>query len=93
MSMHAPAAAAAPAAGLLSFLQACDVNGTLGAAELKDVIVASSNQGVLESLAKCYGLPLPPPSAAEGEAGEVLLLSAWIDRQLGRAVKDNGLLA
>ncbi|GAB4822086.1 hypothetical protein N2152v2_009132 [Parachlorella kessleri] len=79
--------------GLLSFLQACDVNGTLGAAELKDVIVASSNRGVLESLAQCYGLPLQPASAAEGEAGEVLLLSAWIDRQLGRAVKDNGLLA
>lgn len=81
-------------AGLLSFLKACDVNGTLGAAELRDVVVASSNEGVLASLAMHYGLDVHQslPAGVEDQGAckdrdqsNVFQLSAWIDRQLGRA--------
>ena len=76
-------------AGLLSFLEACDVNGTLGAPELKDVVVASTNAGVVSSLASFYGLPAPALPPGE-DPGRVFLLSAWIDQQLGRGGAENG---
>lgn len=44
--------------------------------------MASTNQGVLNSLASFYGLPQPEQREP---AGEVFRLSEWIDSQLGRA--------
>jgi hypothetical protein len=43
------------------FLRACDANGTVGAQELRDLIVAQDNRGVLDVLRSYYGL---------GEAGQ-----------------------
>ncbi|EFN54207.1 hypothetical protein CHLNCDRAFT_24809 [Chlorella variabilis] len=42
--------------GLLQFLRACDTNGTVGAQELKDLIVAQDNAGVLDVLQNYYGV-------------------------------------
>ncbi len=35
--------------GLMHFLKACDTNGTLAAPELKDVLLADSNEEVMQS--------------------------------------------
>ncbi|KAL4854982.1 ADP-dependent ribose-1-phosphate kinase [Chlorella vulgaris] len=43
--------------GLLQFLRACDANGTVGAPELRDLIVAQDNAGVLQVLMSYYNLP------------------------------------
>ena len=42
---------------LLAFLAACDANGTVGAIELKDVLLAATNDDVVAALAAFYGLP------------------------------------
>ncbi|CAL8468805.1 g8346 [Coccomyxa elongata] len=49
--------------GLIGLLKAFDTNGTLAAPELKDVLLASSNEEVLGILAEFYGLPSPSSSA------------------------------
>ena len=45
--------------GLISFLSTCESNGTVAARELSDVIVASTNEEVLETLAQYYHLQSP----------------------------------
>jgi hypothetical protein len=40
----------------LQFLRTCDTNGTVGAQELKDLIIAEDNQSVLDVLRNYYGL-------------------------------------
>jgi hypothetical protein len=54
--------------GLLQFLRACDANGTVGAPELRDLIVAQDNAGVLEVLRSYYALgdAAAPASPAKG---------------------------
>lgn len=50
------------------FLRACDSNGTVGASELRDLIVAQDNAGVLEVLRSYYALgdAATPASPAKG---------------------------
>ena len=43
--------------GLMNFLSAMVQNGTVGTPELTDIMVASSNQEVLDCLASFYMLP------------------------------------
>ena len=43
--------------GLMNFLSAMVQNGTVGTPELTDIMVASSNQEVLDCLASFYKLP------------------------------------
>ncbi|PRW60062.1 sugar kinase [Chlorella sorokiniana] len=43
-------------AGLLQFMKACDDHGTVGAPELRDLIVAHDNVGVLDVLRQYYKL-------------------------------------
>lgn len=42
--------------GLIAFLSTCETNGTVAAKELADVMLASSNEEVLETLAQFYHL-------------------------------------
>ena len=41
--------------GLIAFLSTCESNGTVAAGELADVMLASSNDAVLATLAQFYG--------------------------------------
>ncbi|KAL4429565.1 hypothetical protein ABPG77_008614 [Micractinium sp. CCAP 211/92] len=67
-------------ASLMQFLKACDENGTVGAPELQDLIVARDNAGVLDVLRQYYfgEAPLSPNKTyrastylADGEAAAV----------------------
>lgn len=49
---------------LMGFLKACDKNGTVGASELHNVIIAADNDEVLSTLAQFYGLPYDKPAPA-----------------------------
>ena len=62
--------------GLLAFLQACVANGTVGVAELRDVVLAPSNAAVLGFLARFYGLP--GGEADGGESGGAVAAADWL---------------
>ncbi|GFR39690.1 hypothetical protein Agub_g165 [Astrephomene gubernaculifera] len=57
--------------GLMSLLRAFDQSGALRASEVREVMVATSNDEVLEYLAKFYDLPIP-----ESEPDECIDLDA-----------------
>jgi len=42
--------------GLLAFLQACEANKTVGAKEMKEVLIANDNEQVLDTLADFYNI-------------------------------------
>lgn len=64
--------------GLMHFLTACDMNGTVGSAELKDVIIARTNEEVISSLAQFYELPDPNGNGISGLMAPLLHASSWI---------------
>lgn len=45
--------------GLISFLSTCETNGTVAARELADVMLASTNEEVLDTLAQYYHIDWP----------------------------------
>ncbi len=61
------------------FLRACDANGTVGAPELRDLIVAQDNAGVLQVLRSYYNLPSDGAShEPAASASSVYRASAYI---------------
>ncbi|CAK0780061.1 hypothetical protein CVIRNUC_004926 [Coccomyxa viridis] len=60
--------------GLIKFFKSCDTNGTLAAPELKDIILADSNEEVLAILSGFYGLSsdLSKPGHALRRASSLL---------------------
>lgn len=74
--------------GLLEFMASCVALGTVGIAELRDMLVAPDERGVLEALAGFYGLKLPPNPSEDGDVSDqqgrrkVMRASEWIEDRL-----------
>jgi len=63
--------------GLLDFLGSCHRLGTVGSAELNELLVAEDVGGVVHALAEFYGIPLGEDGAG-GAARKVLNASEWV---------------
>lgn len=71
-------------ASLFEFLKACVLNGTVGAPELKDLVIAADNAEVLAYLAEFYGLPGAPGPTSPSKAKHA---SSLLESQIARAAK------
>eukprot|EP00887_Chlorella_sp_A99_P006297 scaffold3.g6297.t1 len=73
-------------ASLFEFLKACVLNGTVGAPELKDLVIAAGahNAEVLAYLAEFYGLPGAPGPTSPSKAKHA---SSLLESKIARAAK------